>query len=117
MFIAILIIGFILIGIASSIAKDKLIKYQYVHYHDEWKLDGSPRGMFFNPKSSSYFVYNWPMDIIEIFVLKGERPLWISAENEQAINLWRNRKFIEKLVKYYLIALFPLIILIKLTEI
>ena len=118
MFIVLLIIGFILIGIVSSIAKDELIKYQYIHYPNEWKLDGSPRGMFFNPKSSSSFVYNFPLDvIIEKFVYKGERPDWISHNDEQALKLWRKSIYMEKLSKYYLMVFFPLLILIQCTEI
>lgn len=117
MFIVLLTTGFMLIGIVSSIAKDELVKYQYVHYPNEWKLDGCPRGMFFNPKASSYFVYNWPMDVIEKFVNKGEQPTWVSDGDQQALKLWRRANYLEQLVKYYLIAFFPLLVLIQCTEI
>jgi hypothetical protein len=115
--VALLITGFILLGIISSIAADNLIEYQYKYYREAWKLDGSPRGMFFNPKSSSGFPYAWPMDVINHLVLKGEQPQWITDTDDKALALWKKARFMEKLVKYYLLAFFPLLILIKCTEI
>jgi hypothetical protein len=115
--ISLLIILWILLFIVSSIAADNLIEYQYEHYREAWKFDGSPRGMFFNPKSSSYFPYAWPMDIVNRLALKGAQPAWIEDTDETALKLWKKVKLTEKIVKYYLLAFFPLLILVKCTEI
>ena len=115
--IAFLIIGGIVLFIVSSIAADNLIEYQYEHYREAWKLDGSPRGMFFNPKASSHFPYAWPMDIVNRLVLKGAQPTWIEDSDEKVLKLWKKVKKIENLAKYYFLAFFPLLILVKCTEI
>ncbi len=113
--IPLLISLWIVLFIISSAVSDDLLKHQHEHYREEWKHDGSPRGMFYNPKSSSCFPYAWPKNLINSLGLKGARPVWIDNEDETALKLWKRVKLTEKVVKYYFLALFPLIILIKCT--
>ncbi len=103
--IFLLLAAFVPIWFLGSLAVDDVIKYQFTHYYSEWVNDGKPRGMFFNPKGSSHFVKWW----------KKEVPEWL-ADDDEAISLHKKAEIWMRITKYYLIAFFPLMILIFVTR-
>jgi hypothetical protein len=99
-----LILTFIFIWVSGSIRFDGFIKYQYENYQDEWLDDGKPRGMFFNPKESSY-LYFW----IQTFTLYRGIPMW-AEDDAVAIKKYGKIQFWAKITKIYLILFFPALI-------
>jgi len=97
--------AFVPIWLLGSLAVDDVIEYQFTHYKSEWVNDGKSRGMFFNPKGSSYFIKWWNKGI----------PEWM-ADDDEALSLLKNAELWMRVTKYYLIALFPLMILIFVTR-
>jgi hypothetical protein len=94
-----------LIWLASSIAFDNLLKYQYVNHKSEWNNMGSPRGMFFNPKGASYLAF-----YTSVFSLPRSRPSWV--ENDEKANyLYSKYIFWGKVIKWYALLFIPLLIL------
>jgi len=106
-----LILIFIFIWVFSSLSFDRVIEYQYENYREQWIMDGKPRGMFFHPKGSSYFSF-W----LTCFTLHKDLPDWVKNDNN-AIAIYKKLKFWNKATKYYLITLFPTLILIQYTKI
>jgi len=98
-----LFISFVPIWIFGSLAVDKVIEYQYTHYNTEWVSGGKPRGMFFNPKGSSYFVKWW----------RSEIPGWMAGDHK-ALELHKKAELWMKITKYYMISFFPVLVLILL---
>jgi len=96
-----LFISFIPIWLFGSLAVDRVIKYQYTHYHTDWINGGKPRGLFFNPRGSSYFVKWWSSEV----------PDWMSGDDE-VLTLHKKAELWMKVTKYYLIAFFLLLLLI-----
>ena len=96
-----LFISFIPIWIFGSFAFDRVIEYQHAHHYTEWVSNGKPRGMFFNPKRSSYFVKWW----------RSEVPDWMTGDNE-ALKLHDKAELWAKITKYYMISFFPVLLLI-----
>ena len=99
--IFLLFISFIPIWLFGSLAVDKETEYQYTHYYTEWVKSGKPRGMFFNPKGSSYFVKWW----------RSEVPDWMAGDDE-ALKLHKKAELWAKITKYYMILFFPVLVLI-----
>lgn len=92
---------FVPIWLFGSLAVDRVIKYQYTHYYAEWKNGGKPRGMFFNPKGSSHFVKWWSSEV----------PNWM-ADDTEALSLHKKAELWMKITKYYIIAFFPILLLV-----
>jgi hypothetical protein len=93
--------SFILIWLIGSLAVDRVIEYQHVHYYNEWINSGKPRGMFFNPKGSSYFIKWW----------RSEVPDWMAGDIK-ALSLHKKAELWMQITKYYLISFFPIMLLI-----
>lgn len=109
--ILMLILLFVIIGIFNSLAFDRIIEYQYERYHDEWKMDGKPRGMFFNPVGGSVLGF-WVVSFrLGVFTFK-QLPSW-AEDDLEAISLFSKFKFWNKITMYYLVLFFPLLILSK----
>ena len=69
---------------------DKLIKYQYLKYNDEWISDGKPTGFFWRPKEiplfSGHFARNLRLSDWFFFT-----PEWIKNDRYALFLLWCNR--------------------------
>jgi len=100
-----LITIWILIFILSSKAFDDLIEYQYENYKDEWLASRKPRGMFFNPRGSSYLSF-----CIESMFTYRNKPDWLKGDRN-AENLYKKITFWKTIVKWYVIAFIPLVII------
>lgn len=101
----ILFVIFIVIFCFASFSFDRIILYQHQNYHEEWKLDGRPRGMFVNPKGASMLGF-WVMG----FKIWKCVPEW--AENDVcACSLFRRLFFWKRVGIIYSLLFIPLIII------
>ena len=105
MHIFLLVFGGLIIWILSSRAVDSLIEYHFENFHSNWKLAGSPRGMFFKPEGGSYSAfcklsYSWH---------KG-MPGWM-VQNQASINLYKKVKIWQKITIWYAVLFFPLLLI------
>lgn len=111
MTILILISTFVVIWLANSITFDGIIRYQFEEHYDEWVEDGKPRGMFFNPKGSSTLAF-WKAS----YILSKERPVWVD-EDAKALSTYNKYVLTSKISMWYMVLLFPLLILGKCAKI
>ena len=94
-----LFLVFLFLWVRSSIAVDDLIKYQFDHFHDVWISDGKPRGMFFNPKNSSYASFC----TVSFRLSWVGKPSWVGKDSN-AENLYRKLEFWDKTSKYFIVV-------------
>ena len=100
-----LFIGWIVIWIANSLSVDSYIRYLSKFKPEQWKKMGKPRGMFFNPSGGSYFAFTRMG-----FSWKNQIPKYI-ANDKTAIKYYTKVIFWNKVVKWYLILFFPMLII------
>jgi hypothetical protein len=105
MHILLLIFCGVIIWVFSSRAVDSLIEYHYENFRPKWEEAGSPRGMFFNPKGSSYYAF-----IKLSFSWHKGMPIWL-AQDQLSLGLFKKVKFWEKITIWYAVLFFPILLI------
>lgn len=94
----------VLVFLTGCFLFDDFIEYQHEHYKNSWVRDGRPRGYGFSPKGGSYLSM-WKISLER----RTEPPAW--AKNDKvAQEKFRRLTVFNKIWKWYLILLFPVLV-------